>query len=83
LVTLERSLTRGSLKSIKKKQSILNHEAVASICESLGKIGTEKSRDILQKLKKQNESNWKIKAEEALARIAERGESQKNPLQAP
>ncbi len=77
LGTLERHLNRGPLKFIQKKKSILSDEAVASICETLGKIGTEKSHGILLKLKKQKDSPWGSKAEEAIRKIAE-GEAKEN-----
>jgi HEAT repeat protein len=46
--------------------------SIAAICETLGKIGTVKSCDILQKVQKENEDLLKRKAEEALVRIGER-----------
>jgi HEAT repeat protein len=72
LQTLEHQVSLGPLKFLKKKKSILSEGAVASICEALGKIGTIKSRPILQKLEKQDNLVWKNKAREALKTIIER-----------
>ena len=72
LETLQRQVSLGPLKFIKKKKSVLSEGAVASICEALGKIGTIKSRPILQKLEKQDNLVWKNKAREALRTIIER-----------
>jgi len=74
LEILDRRLSLGPLKFLKKKKSLLTEEAIASICETLGKIGTDKSRAILQKLEKQQDRRWKDKAEEALIKIVEREE---------
>ena len=73
LETLERQVTLGPLKFLKKKKSVLTEGAVAAICETLGKIGTDKSRPILEKLEKQDNTMWKNKAGEALKEIDERG----------
>jgi hypothetical protein len=72
LETLDRRLGLGHLKFLKKTESLLSEAAMAAICETLGTIGTNKSRGILQKLEKQRDSLWKNKAQEALERIAER-----------
>jgi HEAT repeat protein len=72
LETLERRLTLGAHTFLKKKQNPISEEAVAAICETLGKIGTEKSSQILQKLEKQHVALWNKKAAEALKRISER-----------
>jgi hypothetical protein len=71
---LDRHLSFGSstLGFLKKKKESLSEEAIAAICETLGKIGSAKSRATLQKLAK-GDSARKEKAEAALARIAERG----------
>jgi HEAT repeat protein len=77
LETLERRLSLGSLplKFLKKKKKSLSEGAVAAICGTLGKIGTDKSLAILRKLEKQKDKRWKNAAEEALVKIAERQES--------
>jgi hypothetical protein len=72
LEMLNTQLSLGPLKFLSKKKTTMSRGSIAAICETLGKIGTDKSRDILQKLEKQNEDLWKRKAEEALVRIAER-----------
>lgn len=72
LETLERQVSLGPLKFLKKKKDILNEGSVAAIIETLGKIGTEKSRPILEKLEKQDRIMWKSKAGEAIKRIDER-----------
>ncbi|MGD8985913.1 MAG: HEAT repeat domain-containing protein, partial [Desulfobacteraceae bacterium] len=72
LETLEGQVSLGPLKFLKKKKSVLSEGAVSAICEALGKIGTIKSRPILQKLEKQDNLVWKNKAREALKTIVER-----------
>jgi hypothetical protein len=72
LEMLKRQLSLGPLKFLSKKKTTMSRGSIAAICETLGKIGTDKSRDILQKMEKQNEDLWKRKAEEALVRIGER-----------
>ncbi len=72
LDTLERQVSLGPLKFLKKKKSVLSEGAVAAICETLGKIGTDKSRPILEKLEKQDNMMWKNKAGEALKEIEEK-----------
>jgi HEAT repeat protein len=72
LEMLNGQLNLGPLRFLKKKKTTMSRGSVAAICETLGKIGTDKSRDILQKLEKQNEDLWKRKAGEALIRIGER-----------
>jgi len=63
------------LKFLKKRENPLSEAAVSAICETLGTIGTDKSRSILQKLEKQQESLFRNKAEQALRKIAEREEA--------
>jgi HEAT repeat protein len=82
LDTLDRRLTLGPLKFMKKKKSLLSEGAVAAICESLGEIGSDRSRAILQKLEKQRDREWKSRAEEALVKIAQR-EKHKSSTKAP
>ncbi|MEE9610412.1 MAG: hypothetical protein V3W19_04130, partial [Desulfatiglandales bacterium] len=72
LETLDRHLSLGPLKFLKKKKSPLSEGAIAAICETLGKIGTDKSRPILHKLEKHQDDLCRVKAEEALTRMAER-----------
>jgi len=72
LETLDRRLNLGPLTFLKKKKNPLSDVALAAVCETLGKIGTEKSRPILEKLEKQRGSPWENKASEALKRMAER-----------
>ncbi len=76
LETLDRRLGLGPLKFLKKKEHALSETAVAAICETLGTIGTDKSRGILHKLEKQHDRMWKEKAEQALEKIAQREETQ-------
>jgi hypothetical protein len=70
---LVRHLSFGSstLSFLKRKEGNLSGEAIAAICETLGKIGSAKSRATLQKLGK-GDSALREKAEAALGRIAER-----------
>ena len=70
---LVRHLSFGSstLNFLKKKEESLSDEAIAAICETLGKIGSAKSRATLEKLGK-GDSARREKAEAAMARIAER-----------
>ena len=75
LATLDGQLSFGPLKLLKQKKNTLNEEVIEAICEALGKIGTDKSREVLLKLGKQKESLWQQKATEALRKIAERLES--------
>ena len=72
LDTLDRRGGLGRLKFLKKKKIPLSEAAVGAICETLGTIGTDKSRSVLQKLEKQEESLFREKAGEALGKIAER-----------
>ncbi|NIS60191.1 MAG: hypothetical protein GTO13_05660 [Proteobacteria bacterium] len=72
LETLNRRLSLGPLTFLKKKKNPLSEESLAAICETLGKIGTDKSSPILQKLEKQHGTVWSKKATEALTRIRER-----------
>jgi HEAT repeat protein len=62
----------GTLRWTTIRKKAIQPEVIAAICETLGKIGTSKSRGVLQKLKKHKDSPWQNKAEEALAKIAER-----------
>jgi len=70
--TLDRRLSLGPLKFLKKKRRPLSEGSIAAICETLGKIGTDKSYAILQKLEKQKDRLWTNAAEEALVKISER-----------
>ncbi|MGD8774113.1 MAG: hypothetical protein PVF44_02265 [Syntrophobacterales bacterium] len=72
LEILNRKLSPGRLRFTTGKLKALNPEVIAASCEALGNIGTDKSLGILRKLKKQKDSLWKQKAEEALTKIAER-----------
>jgi HEAT repeat protein len=72
LDTLERQVSLGPLKFLKKKRSVLSEGAVAAICETLGKIGTDKSRPVLEKFEKQDNMMWKNKAGEALKEMDRR-----------
>ncbi|MGD8371972.1 MAG: hypothetical protein PVI19_10540, partial [Syntrophobacterales bacterium] len=72
LEILNRKLSPGRLRFTTGKLKALNPEVIAASCEALGNIGTDKSLGILRKLKKQKDSLWKQKAEEALTKIAGR-----------
>jgi HEAT repeat protein len=72
LDTLESQVSLGPLKFLKKKRSVLSEGAVAAICETLGKIGTDKSRPVLEKFEKQDNMMWKNKAAEALKEMDKR-----------
>jgi HEAT repeat protein len=72
LDTLERQVSLGPLKFLRKKKSVLSEGAVAAICETLGKIGTDKSRPVLEKFEKQDNMMWKNKAAEALKEMDRR-----------
>ncbi len=72
LETLNRRLSAGPLTFLKKKKNPLSEESLTAICETLGKIGTDKSSPILRKLEKQHGTVWSKKAAEALTRITER-----------
>jgi hypothetical protein len=72
LEMLNSQLSLGPLKFLRKKKTTMSTGSIAAICETLGKIGTVKSCDILQKVQKENEDLLKRKAEEALVRIGER-----------
>ncbi|MFB0532228.1 MAG: HEAT repeat domain-containing protein, partial [Desulfatiglandales bacterium] len=82
LETVDRRLGLGPLKFLRKKKSPLSQGAIAAICESLGKIGTNKSRATLQKLEKQSNRRWKNEAKEALIKIAQR-EAGKSSIKSP
>jgi hypothetical protein len=73
LETLDRRMDGGALKFLKKKKTVLPNQVVCAICESLGKIGTEKSSPYLERLSKQETSPWSQTAEEALSCIRENG----------
>jgi hypothetical protein len=75
LKRLERHLGGSSLKFLKKKKDGLSDDAVVAICDTLGKIGSSKSRVALERLGKQD-GGWKKYTEEPLARIAERAAQQ-------
>jgi hypothetical protein len=72
---LERHLGGSALRFLKKKKDSLSDDAVAAICDALGKIGSSKACATLQKLGKQD-SSWRAQTEGALARIAERAAPQ-------
>ena len=72
--TLDRRLALGPLKFLKKKAKPISEGSIAAICETLGKIGTDKSNTILRKLEKQKDRLWTNTAEEALIKISERQE---------
>jgi HEAT repeat protein len=82
LETIDRHHNLGPLKFFKKIKNPLSDAAINTICETLGKIGTDKSRATLLKLGKQQDSLWKNNAEEALRKIAERTVGER-PTQAP
>ena len=70
--TLDRRLSLGPLRFLKKKKRPLSEGSIAAICETLGKIGTRKSDAILKKLQKHKDRLWTNTAEEALIKISER-----------
>jgi hypothetical protein len=72
LTALDSKVGSGTLRWTTIKKKAIQPEIITAICEALGKIGTRKSRGVLQKLKKQKDTPWQNKAEEALAKIAER-----------
>ena len=72
LAKLDGKVGSGSLRWTTIRKKAIQPQVIAAICEALGKIGTRKSRGVLQKLKKHKDSPWQNKAEEALAKIAER-----------
>jgi hypothetical protein len=72
--TLDRQLGSGRLKLTAIRKKGISTEVIAAICEALGKVGTNKSSKILQKLSKQKDTPWQQKAEKALRKIAEREE---------
>jgi HEAT repeat protein len=53
----------------------LAESSMVTICETLGKIGTKESVNLLQKLAKSREGSWVLKAQEALKKIEERSGS--------
>jgi HEAT repeat protein len=72
LSKLDTKVGSGTLRWTTIRKKAIQPEVIAAICEALGRIGTHKSRGVLQKLKKHKGTLWQNKAEEALARIAER-----------
>jgi len=70
--TLDRRLNLGPLRFLKKKRRPLSEGSIAAICETLGKIGTNKSQAILKKLEKHKDRLWTNTAQEALIKISER-----------
>jgi HEAT repeat protein len=72
LSKLEGNLGTGTLRWTTIKKKAIQPEIITAMCEALGQIGTRKSRGILQKLKKQKDTPWQNKAEEALQSIARR-----------
>ena len=79
---LDSRLSLGPFKFLKKKKKPLSEGAIVAICETLGKIGTNKSYAILQKLEKQKDRLWPSTAEEALIKISERQED-RDSIKAP
>jgi HEAT repeat protein len=75
LAKFDSLLGSGTLRWTTIRKKAIQPEVIGAICETLGKIGTTKSRSVLQKLRKHKDSPWQSKAEEALARIAEREQS--------
>jgi len=69
LETLDRELNPGPLKFLKKKSSPLSEQALNAIFDSLGKVGTDKSRALLKKVEKQQGNIWMKKAADTLRRI--------------
>jgi hypothetical protein len=72
LATLDSKVGSGTLRWTTIKKKAIQPEVIAAICEALGKIGTRKSNGVLQKLRKQKDTPWQNKAEQALKKIAER-----------
>jgi len=72
LDTLDRRLSLGTFSFLKKKKNPLSEESVAAICDALGRIGTDKSQAVLEKLAKQQEALWTKRASDALANIEQR-----------
>ncbi len=72
LATLDSKVGSGTLRWTTIKKKAIQPEVITAICEALGKIGTRKSNGVLQKLKKQKDTPWQKKAEQALEKIAER-----------
>ena len=72
LAKLDSAVGSGALRWTTIRKKTIQPEVIAAICEALGKIGTRKSRVVLQKLKKHKDSPWQNKVEKALAKIAER-----------
>jgi HEAT repeat protein len=68
---LDRELNPGPLRFFKKKESPLSEQAFSAIFDSLGKIGTEKSRALLEKMGKQQGNIWMKKAADTLKRMEE------------
>jgi len=75
LAKLDSKVGSGTLGWTTIRKKAIQPEIIAAICEALGKIGTQKSRGVLQKAKKQKDTPWQNKAEEALVKIAEREQS--------
>jgi len=69
---LHRRLSLGAFSFLKKKKSPLSEESVAAICDTLGRVGTDKSQPVLEKLAKQQETLWTKRASDALANIEQR-----------
>ncbi len=76
LDTVDRNLSMGPLKFLKRKKDPLDPKVVGAICRSLGRIGTDKSLAILKKLEKQNNGRWKNRAQDAMTKIAKRQQNQ-------
>ena len=69
---LDRRLSLGTFSFLKKKKNPLSEESVATICDTLGMIGTDKSAAILEKIAKQQDTQWPRRALEALTKIDQR-----------
>jgi len=74
LDTLDRRLASGGLGRLRKRKNPLSDKSVATICEGLGEVGTDKSIGVLQKLEKQEGKRWTRAAGEALRSIEKRGQ---------
>ena len=72
LEALDSKISLGRLRLSTIKRQAIKPKVIGAICEALGKMGTNKSRGILEKLKKHKDSPCPNKAEKALTEIAER-----------
>ena len=71
---LERELNPGPLKFFKKKNTPLSEQALSAVFDSLARVGTDKSRTLLEKLGKQEGNIWMKKAADTLRRMDAPGE---------